>query len=168
MLAESPDTPPHAGEPVSGNLSFAYPLEQRARLHLQVLRGLNCGKPFGFHVSLFSHSGNAGSRRFVDGYVVFLSSLRIKLLRILVASTSDLVEQVMGAVLTPSLLLTTRSLSPHIALSYKGTSGFIAKCLRCLRTRCRRLCSPFTNLRLPTPSQLPYSVSSCIPTTLLR
>jgi hypothetical protein len=65
----------------------------------------------------------------VDGYVVFLSSLRIKLLRILVASTSDLVEQVIGAVLTPSLLPTTRSLSPRIALSYKGTSGFIAKCL---------------------------------------
>ena len=112
-----------------GDLVFAYPLEQRARPHLQVLGSLICGKPFGFHVSLFSRSGNAGSRRFVDGYVMFLSSLRIELLRILVASTSDLVEQVMGAVLTPSLLLTTRSLSPRSALSYKGTSGFIAKCL---------------------------------------
>ena len=36
-----------------GNLSLAYPLEQRARLHLQVLGSLICGKPFGFHVNLF-------------------------------------------------------------------------------------------------------------------
>jgi len=53
MLSESPDTPPHAGQPVRGNLSFAYPLEQRARLYLQVLGSLICGKPFCFHVSLF-------------------------------------------------------------------------------------------------------------------
>ena len=49
MLAESPDTAPYAGEPVRGNLSFAYPLEQRARLYLQVLGSLICGKPFCFH-----------------------------------------------------------------------------------------------------------------------
>jgi len=53
MLSESPDTPSHAGQPVSGNLPFAYPLEQRARLHLQVLGSLICGKPIGFHVNLF-------------------------------------------------------------------------------------------------------------------
>src|ERR1035438_4432287 len=54
MLAESPDTAPHAGEPVRGNLPFAYPLEQRARLYLQVLGSLICGKPFGFyHVNPF-------------------------------------------------------------------------------------------------------------------
>ena len=49
MLAESPDTAPYAGEPVRGNLPFAYPLEQCARLHLQVLGSLICGKPFCFH-----------------------------------------------------------------------------------------------------------------------
>jgi hypothetical protein len=53
MLAESPNTAPHAGQPVRGNLSFAYPLEQCARLYLQVLCGLICGKPFGFHVNPF-------------------------------------------------------------------------------------------------------------------
>jgi len=38
---------------VRGNLSFAYPLEQRARLYLQVLGGFIGGYPFGFHVNLF-------------------------------------------------------------------------------------------------------------------
>jgi len=109
MLAESPDTAPHTGEPVRGNLSFAYPLEQRARLHLQVLGSLICGKPFGFHISLFSRSGNAGSRR-----------LRGRLCRVLRGETnkvprhgfsrlpSNLVEDVKGTVSTRlSLLLPT-------------------------------------------------------------
>ena len=38
---------------MSGNLPFAYPLEQSARLYLQVLGSLICGKPIGFHVNLF-------------------------------------------------------------------------------------------------------------------
>ncbi len=50
MLAESPDTTQHAREPVCGNFSFACPLQQCARLDLQVLRSLVCGEPFGFHV----------------------------------------------------------------------------------------------------------------------
>jgi hypothetical protein len=62
MLAESPDTPPHAGQPVSGNLPFAYPPEQRARLYLQVLGSLICGKPIGFHVNLFPDASRTLNR----------------------------------------------------------------------------------------------------------
>ena len=62
MLAESPDTPPHAGQPVSGNLPFAYPPEQRARLCLQVLGSLICGKPIGFHVNLFPDASRTLNR----------------------------------------------------------------------------------------------------------
>ena len=95
MLAESPDTAPHAGQPVSGNLPFAYPLEQRARLYLQVLGGLNCGKPFCFHVSLFSHSGNAGSRRLRGRLCRVLSRKRTQFLRMVAAIIStDLLEDV--------------------------------------------------------------------------
>jgi hypothetical protein len=37
------------GEPVRGNLPFTDPLEERACFDLQVLSGLVCGEPFGFH-----------------------------------------------------------------------------------------------------------------------
>ncbi len=88
MLAESPDTALHAGEPVRGNLPFAYPLEQRARLYLQVLGSLICGKPFCFHVSLFSHSGNAGSRRLRGRLCRVLSRKRTRFLRMVAAIIS--------------------------------------------------------------------------------
>ena len=85
MLAESSDTPPHAGQPVSRNLPFAYPLEQCARLHLQVLGSLICGKPFCFHVSLFSHSGNARSRRLRGRLCRVLSRKRTRFLHMVAA-----------------------------------------------------------------------------------
>ena len=88
MLAESPDTAPHTGQPVRGNLSFAYPLEQCARLHLQVLGSLICGKPFCFHVSLFSHSGNAGSRRLCGRLYRVLSRKRMRFLHMVAAIIS--------------------------------------------------------------------------------
>jgi len=47
---------------VRGNLSFACPLEQRARLYLQVLGSLICGKPFGFHVNLFPDASRTLNR----------------------------------------------------------------------------------------------------------
>ena len=78
-----------------GNLSFTYPLEQRARLHLQVLRSFNCGKPFGFHVSLFSRSGNVGSRRLRGRLCRALSQKRTRFLHMVAAITfTDLLEDV--------------------------------------------------------------------------
>ncbi len=78
-----------------GDLSFAYPLEQCARLHLQVLRGLNCGKPFCFHVSLFSHSGNAGRRRLRGRLSRVLSRKRTRFLHMVAAIISaDLLKNV--------------------------------------------------------------------------
>ena len=78
-----------------GNLSFTYPLEQRARLHLQVLGCLICGKPFGFHVNLFSRSGNVGSRRLRRRLCRALSRKRTRFLHMVAAIiVTDLLEDV--------------------------------------------------------------------------
>ena len=78
-----------------GDLAFAYPLEQRARLHLQVLGSLICGKPFCFHVSLFFHSGNTGSRRLRGRLCRALSRKRTRFLHMVAAIiVTDLLEDV--------------------------------------------------------------------------
>ena len=75
------------------NLVFAYPLEQRARPYLKVLGSLICGKPFGFHVSLFSRSGNVGSRRLRRRLCRALSRKRTRFLHMVAAITfTDLLE----------------------------------------------------------------------------
>ena len=135
-----------------GNLSFAYPLEQCARLHLQVLGSLICGKPFCFHVSLFSHSGNARSRRLRGRLCRVLSRKRTRFLRVVAAIIStDLVEDVSTTLPespidfrratrccrspTSPALSVTRKLSPFTSvLSYSVTSGFIWNCPRLTST----------------------------------
>ena len=130
-----------------GNLSFTHPLEQRARLHLQVLRSFNCGKPFGFHLSPFSRSGNVGSRRLRGRLGRALCRKRTRFLHMVAAITvADLLEDVPRTLPeppfdfrsaprnckfpTPYPTSTARhkECSSHTSHpSYSGVSGFIAK-----------------------------------------
>jgi hypothetical protein len=166
---------------VRGNLSFTYPLEQRARLHLQVLRSFNCGKPFGFHVSLFSRSGNVGSRRLRGRLCRALSRKRTRFLHMVAAITfTDLLEDVPRTLPEPPFDFrraprhckfptpTPRSLPVTKSIRAIHRTLLTAACLASLKKShvcARHLLSFAASLSVPLPElpQPAHSISPCTP-----
>ena len=164
-----------------GNLSFAYPLEQCARLHLQVLGSLICGKPFGFHVILFSRSGNAGSRRLCGRLCRVLSRKRTRFLYMIAAIIStDLPEDVPRTSPKPPLDFrrapwncrfptpTSPALPATKSVRAIYRIFLTAECRASLRTvhvSARRLLMFVASLSVPLlePPQLAHSISPCTP-----
>ena len=169
-----------------GNLSFTYPLEQRARLHLQVLRSFNCGKPFGFHVSLFSRSGNVGSRRLRRRLCRALSRKRTRFLHMVAAITfTDLLEDVPRTLPeppfdfrraprhckfptpTPRALPDTKSIRPiHRSLLTAACLASLQKFHASVRYLLRFAAS--LSVPLPEHPQPAHSISPCTPRELLE
>ena len=169
-----------------GDLPFAYPLEQRARLHLQVLGSLICRKPFCFHVNLFSRSGNVGSRRLRGRLCRVLIRERTKFLHMVAAITfTDLVEDVLStfreppfnfrrvlrccrvSTPTPPALPVTKNIRAihRILLTAERPAS-----LQKFHVYARNLVMFAASLSvpLPKPPQLAHSISPCTPKELLN
>jgi hypothetical protein len=76
------------------------------------LCGLNCGKPFCFHISLFSHSGNAVSRR-----------LRGRLCRVLMWKRTKFLDMVAAIISTDLLDVVSRTL-PEQPIDFRRAFRF--------------------------------------------
>lgn len=114
-----------------GEPSFAYPLEQRARLHLQVLGSFICRKPFGFHVNLFSRSGNTGSRRLCGRLCRVLREKRTQFLHLVSSDCHQTLSRNDGHSTNAAITAHHKAHSRHtLPSSYSVTSGFITKCPR--------------------------------------